>query len=56
MTKYKIKRPTIAEMAQKVDWWGDYDIENMTVADAIELNKKAKLTCEWETTTETEEN
>lgn len=33
-----------------------FDFENMTVADAIELNKKAKLTCEWEITTQTEEN
>lgn len=46
----------ISAMTGKVDWWGDNDIENMTVADAIELNNKAKLTCEWETTTETEEN
>ena len=27
---------------------------NLTVEEAIELNNKAKLTCEWETTTETE--
>lgn len=33
-----------------------FNFENMTVADAIELNNKAKLTCEWEITTETKEN
>ena len=45
----------ISDMANKVDWWGDNYIENMTVADAIELNEKAKLTCGWEITTESEE-
>ena len=45
----------ISDMANKVDWWVDNDIENMTVADAIELNEKAKLTCGWEITTESEE-
>lgn len=29
---------------------------NLTVEQAKELNEKARLTCEWETTTETEEN
>lgn len=29
---------------------------NLTVAEAIELNEKAKLTCGWGITTETEEN
>lgn len=29
---------------------------NITVEQAIDLNNKAKLTCEWEITTETEEN
>lgn len=33
-----------------------FNFENMTVADAIELNNKAKLTCGWEITTETKEN
>ena len=28
---------------------------NLTVAQAKELNEKAKLTCSWEITTETEE-
>lgn len=46
---------SISEIANKVDWWGDNDIENMAVADAIELNEKAKLTCGWEITTESEE-
>lgn len=46
----------ISAMTCKVDWWNTEELENMTVADAIELNNKAKLTCEWENTTETEEN
>ena len=33
-----------------------FNFENMTVADAIELNNKAKLTCEWEITTQTKGN
>lgn len=33
-----------------------FDFSNMTVADAIELNEKAKLTCGWEITAESEEN
>lgn len=28
----------------------------LTVGEAIELNERARLTCEWETTTETENN
>lgn len=50
-------------MGSLVDWEPDYDYETlktnmktMTVADAIELNNKAKLTCGWEITTESEEN
>lgn len=29
---------------------------NLTVEQARELNERAKLTCEWETTTEVEED
>jgi len=50
-------------MSSLVDWEPDCDYEiiktnmkNMTVADAIELNEKAKLTCGWEITTETKED
>lgn len=50
-------------MSSLVDWEPDYDYEilktnmkTMTVADAIELNNKAKLTCGWEITTQTKEN
>jgi len=50
-------------MSNLIDWEPDYDYEilknnmkTMSVANAIELNNKAKLTCEWEITTQTEEN
>lgn len=39
----------IDKLTNKVDWWAKDDIIE-------DLNNKAKLTCEWETTTETEEN
>lgn len=38
-------------MSSFTERWG-----NLTVAQALELNKKAKETCEFEITTQTEEN
>lgn len=50
-------------MNSLIDWEPDYDYEilkanmkTMSVADAIELNNKAKLTYGWEITTESKEN
>ena len=43
-------------MNKKVkETWADI-FGDITVEQAIELNNKAKLTCEWEITTQTEEN